>query len=131
MGTKYLLDTNAIIEFLGGTLPTAANRWLEGIIDDDSHHVSIINKIELLGFNAPASEMIILQDFIDCTTVIPLDDLVAAKTIELRKTHRIKLPDAVIASTALVYDLQLITRNTGDFRHIAGLDVVNPAEITA
>jgi len=110
MGKKYLMDTNAIIEFLGGSLPNSANQWIENIIDDNTQHVSIINKIELLGFNGPPNEMMILQDFIDCTNVIPLDDLVTAKTIELRKAHRIKLPNAVIASTALVYELQLITR---------------------
>lgn len=40
--------------------------------------------------------------------------------------HKTKLPDAIIAATALVYDLILITRNTADFKSIDGLKVVDP-----
>ena len=48
------------------------------------------------------------------------------KTIELRQQFRIKLPDAIIAATALVYDLTLITRNAVDFKNIAGIKLINP-----
>ncbi len=41
----------------------------------------------------------------------------------------IKLPDAIIAATALVHGLTLITRNTKDFNRIEQLDVVNPIEL--
>ena len=40
--------------------------------------------------------------------------------------HTIKLPDAIIAATALVYDLTLISRNVSDFKNIEGLKVLNP-----
>jgi predicted nucleic acid-binding protein len=40
--------------------------------------------------------------------------------------HNIKLPDAIIAATALVYELTIITRNTKDFEKIEGLNVINP-----
>jgi predicted nucleic acid-binding protein len=43
------------------------------------------------------------------------------KTIQLRKVHKINLPDAIIAATALSYDLTLITRNIKDFQNVAGL----------
>jgi predicted nucleic acid-binding protein len=51
---------------------------------------------------------------------------VIAKTIELRKKYRIKLPDAIIAATAIVHELTLITRNTPDFKSINGLKLLSP-----
>ncbi|HAL83190.1 MAG TPA: hypothetical protein DCO83_13965 [Mucilaginibacter sp.] len=50
-------------------------------------------------------------------------------TIELRKKYKIKLPDALIAATALHYRLILITRNISDFNKIAGLKIINPHTI--
>jgi len=44
----------------------------------------------------------------------------------LRQQHRIKLPDAIIAATALAYNLPLITRNTANFQAVSGLLVINP-----
>ncbi len=47
----------------------------------------------------------------------------------LQKTfgaNKIKLPDAIIAATALVYDLFLISRNTGDFKNINYLKLIDP-----
>lgn len=46
--------------------------------------------------------------------------------IEIRKKHRIKLPDAIIEATAVRYQLTLIARNTEDFKNIIGLETVNP-----
>lgn len=121
MGTQYLIDTNAVIEFLGGTLPASGSSSLENIIDLNIHHLSIINQIELLGFNGSPTEMKTLEEFIDVTSVLPLTDNVVQKTIQLRKVHKINLPDAIIAATALSYDLTLITRNIKDFQNVAGL----------
>ncbi|MBK8704770.1 MAG: PIN domain-containing protein [Saprospiraceae bacterium] len=45
--------------------------------------------------------------------VLSLTDDVVQK---LRKQYKIKLPDAIIAATALVYDLTLVTRNISDFQ---------------
>jgi predicted nucleic acid-binding protein len=121
MGTQYLIDTNAVIEFLGGTLPASGSSSLENIIDLNIHHLSIINQIELLGFNGSPTEMKTLEEFIDVTSVLPLTDNVVQKTIQLRKVHKINLPDAIIAATALSYDLTLITRNIKDLQNVAGL----------
>ena len=50
-------------------------------------------------------------------------------TAELRKKHRIKLPDAIIAATAIAYSLTLVTRNTDDFRNIPDLNIIDPFSI--
>jgi predicted nucleic acid-binding protein len=49
-----------------------------------------------------------------------------SRTIEIRKAYRIKLPDAIIAATALVNDYTLVSRNLGDFEKIEGLTVIDP-----
>lgn len=59
------------------------------------------------------------------SNVIPLHDAIVQKTIEFRKTYKIKLPDAVIAATTLVHGLTLITRNISDFEKIQELEVVD------
>lgn len=58
-----------------------------------------------------------------------LERPIKLKTADIRKQHRIKLPDAIIAATAIIYDLTLITRNSKNFLDIAGLITVNPWEI--
>ena len=48
------------------------------------------------------------------------------ETIALRKIQKIKLPDAIIAATALVHNLTIISRNTSDFKNITGLTCLDP-----
>jgi predicted nucleic acid-binding protein len=55
-----------------------------------------------------------------------LTPAIVEKTIELRKAYKIKLPDAIIAATALVNKLTLISRDTNDFRKVKGLKVIAP-----
>jgi predicted nucleic acid-binding protein len=58
-----------------------------------------------------------------------LNDIVISKTILLRQQHKIKTPDAIIAATALIHNLTLVSRNTVDFKSISGLKVINPYEV--
>jgi predicted nucleic acid-binding protein len=51
------------------------------------------------------------------------------KTADIRKAYKFKLPDAIIAGTALVYDLTLLSRNMNDFKNIAGLKIINPWDL--
>ncbi|MCO6485969.1 MAG: type II toxin-antitoxin system VapC family toxin [Saprospiraceae bacterium] len=121
MGTQYLIDTNAVIEFLGGTLPATSSHWIENIIGENIHHLSVINQIELLGFNGSPAEMQTLEEFIEVTNILPLTDAVVQKTIQLRRSQKINLPDAIIAATALSNNLTLITRNLKDFQYLKEL----------
>jgi predicted nucleic acid-binding protein len=68
----------------------------------------------------------ILHNFIYQTSVIELERDIKLKTADIRKNHRIKLPDAIIAATAAVYQLSLITRNSKDFENISDLIIINP-----
>ena len=68
----------------------------------------------------------LLKNFINDALVIELEQPIKLKTADIRKAHRIKLPDAIIAATALIYDLILLSRNLADFGGISGLKIINP-----
>jgi len=70
----------------------------------------------------------ILANFINMSVIHPLSPAVVQRTIELCKQSKIKLPDAVIAATALTENFTLITMNTGDFKNIPGIKLLNPLE---
>ena len=115
--------------YIAGLHSDYAKNWLNQIIDDEIN-VSIINKIEVLSYNPDKDDNYsTLVDFFDCANIIGLNNEVVDTTIKIRKVYTTKLPDAIIAATALVHDLILITRNTKDFNKIAGLKVVNPYEM--
>jgi predicted nucleic acid-binding protein len=52
-------------------------------------------------------------DLLSDSTIIPMNDRIKEKYIEIRKTYRLKLADAVIAATAIAYDLPLLTADKG------------------
>lgn len=122
---NYLIDTNSVIDYLGKKMPAAGMAFMDSVIDAVPY-VSVVTKIEVLGYNAPQQHYKLLTDFMDDATVLDLSPLVVDASIEIRKNHKTKLPDAIIAATALVYDFTLITRNTSDFKNIQGLNVVDP-----
>lgn len=121
MGAGYLIDSNVVIEFLGGSLPSSSSMFIENVIYQNLHYLSVINKIEILGFKGSTSELNLLEEFINESNLIPLSEDVVRMTILLRKTLRIKLPDAIIAASALSNDLILLTRNTKDFKNVEAL----------
>ena len=128
MEQLYLADSNTIIDYVGNKMPEKALLVLDNYFDDNLT-ISIISKIEVLGFNGNADELNRLADFIALANIIFVDDAIADKTIDLLKAYKIKLPDAIIAATAIVYNLTIITRNISDFNNISGLPVINPYAI--
>lgn len=52
---------------------------------------------------------------------LDITDAVIEETINIRKAIKIKLPDAIIAATAIVNNLKILTDNTSDFIRVTGL----------
>lgn len=125
---QYLIDTNAVIDFLGKKLPTSGMDFMNRIVDAVPN-ISIITKIEVLGFNAPDEQSQLLTNFMDDAIVLDLTSNIVDVCIDIRKKNRTQLPDAIIAATALVYDLVLISRNVSDFKNIKGLKVLDPHDL--
>ena len=125
MGAQYLIDSNAVIDYLSGLLPSKGMDFLSEVVNDVPQ-VSVISKIEVLGYNAPSSAQQLLANFMKDAEILQLSEAIVSQTIEIRKAHKIKLPDAIIAATALVNRFALISRNKSDFKNIDGLTVIDP-----
>lgn len=125
MGKRYLIDTNVLIEFQINLLPVAAQEFVASVIDAE-FNISVINKIEILGSKSATLDT---KSFIALANVVEIDVNVVDATIELRKIHKIKLPDAIIAATAVVHEFTLVTRNVKDFTNIQQLEVINPYQL--
>ncbi|GAA3992769.1 type II toxin-antitoxin system VapC family toxin [Mucilaginibacter dorajii] len=126
----YLIDSNAIIDYLSGAMPEEAMTWLGNIINE-APIISVMTKIEVLGFKNTVNTDALLNDFIGACLIIPLSEETIDQTIQIRKKHKIKTPDAIIAASAKVLALTLISRNTADFKKIGGLKVIDPWAINA
>jgi predicted nucleic acid-binding protein len=122
MGQRYLIDTNVLIDFQVRIIPPSGQAFIADIIDE-SFVVSFINYIEYLVYEHVTEDMLY---FISLATVIETNKLIIDQTIAIRKAYKIKLPDAIVAATALVNNLTLVSRNTKDFHKIQGLTILNP-----
>ncbi len=122
---QYLIDTNAVIDYIGKKMPESGLLFMDTVINNIPN-ISVITKIEILGFNAAGNYYQLLADFMDDSVIFDLLEDVVNQSISLRKRHKIKLPDIIIAATALMFDLQLITRNVKDFHGIENLKIINP-----
>ena len=126
MGREVLIDTNIAIGYIGNKLINTYMDELD-VIFDRQYHLSVINKIELLGYpNLNRTEEDKFNLLIKHSILHPIDDKIIEKTISIRKQHNIKLPDAMIAATCLVNGLDILTLNKKDFQNIKGLKIFEP-----
>ena len=123
--SQYLIDSNIVIDYLSNRLPADGMYFMHSIIDAVPN-VSVVTKIEVLSFNAPEEHYKTLSSFINDATILSLTNPVLEASIEIRKKHRTKLPDAIIAATAIANELMLLTRNVSDFKNIDGLQIIDP-----
>jgi predicted nucleic acid-binding protein len=125
MGSGYLIDTNVVIDYFSEKLPLPALDFIDNVVNSSSQ-ISIMTKIELLCFTSSARELEFLTKFIQDSVIYELDEAVVARTISIRKARKLKIPDAIIAATAIVHNCQLITRNVKDFNSIDSLKILDP-----
>jgi len=129
MGVKHLWDTNTAIYYLQQQFPPSAELFIDKTLKDSGPAISAITEIELLCWKTTTEkDLKVLHDFIEDALVFELEMGIKLKTVDIRKAHKIKLPDAIIAATALAHDLTLLTRNVSDFKNIDGLNLINPHE---
>jgi len=126
--TRYLIDSNAIIDYLAYKIPPKGMQFMNNVLIN-APRISIISKIEILSFNTSPHYYKILTNFVEELTIIHLSDEVVDKCIELRKNHKTKLPDAIIAATSIVHNLNIITRNKSDFKNINGINLIDAHRI--
>jgi len=128
MGQGYFLDSNVIIGYLAGQIPSSGMDFVSEIVSNKPN-ISVISQIEVLRFNNTPENEAVLEEFINMSKVYPLSNNVVERTIKLCKQNKIKLPDAIIAATALSEGFTLVTRNIHDFNKIPDLILLNPWDI--
>ena len=106
---KVLFDTDVVIDHLAGRKPLP--------VEDGCY--SVITRAELYAgtdVDEPA-----IDELLDALTEVPVDRDIAQEAGRLRRGSRLRLPDALIAATALATGSRLHTRNVRDFRGVKGL----------
>lgn len=130
MGIRYLWDTNTVIYYLQQLFSKKAEEFMDDVVKASVPSISAITEIELLCWKtATENDIIVLKNFIADSYVFELEQEIKEKTAELRKIYSIKLPDAIIAATAIVNEHTLLSRNTKDFNKIEGLSLLNPFDL--
>ena len=121
---NYLIDTNVAIYYFGLALSAESEKYMDMVLGG-RYTISVINRIELLGFKSlNVDESKALSSFISNSDIFDLEENIILETIQIRQKYSIKLPDAIIAATCLVNNCILITNNVKDFDRIIGLQLV-------
>jgi len=101
---RRLLDTNAVLYLLGGRLAES--------LEVGQYYVSVISEMELLSYpkltNDAAHQ---IRSFLADVTVVELTKDVKTTAIQLRREHALKLPDAIVAASAMNLEAELLTND--------------------
>lgn len=104
MVLKRVLDTNAILYLLGGKVV--------GRLPPAQYFISVVSEMELLSYvSLDEAATAQIRAFISAVIVVDLTREIKELAITLRRQHALKLPDAIIAATALSLQAQLITND--------------------
>jgi len=102
---KRVLDTNAILYLLGGKLAQT--------LPVGQYFISVISEMELLSYpSLDESAKAKIEGFLSEVTVVGLTEKVKSLAIRLRRQHSLKLPDAIVAATALSLGASLLTNDS-------------------
>lgn len=115
-GSKYLADTNILLYFISGN---------QGVFEytDNEFYISEIPEIELLGSKGITPlQLKYRRKIIDNCTIIPFSENIKHLTISLKQIYILKIPDAIIAATAIYLNIPLLTADK-DFKKIKELNL--------
>lgn len=117
MKADFVADTNLLIYVHEG------NPILSPFLSYE-FAISFVTEVELLGFNnlSKDHEMKLIELINDCWS-IGWSEQIKLETIRLRRNYKIKLPDAIIAASAITYDIPLVSADQG-FSKINNLDFI-------
>lgn len=120
----YTLDTNAILYYLkddAGAVSVLRDVFAENV----PIYVSAVTELELFAYSdLSAEEESLIEGLLATVSVIPVDSRIARLAALVRRDYRLKVPDSVIAATAMFTGSKLLTGNT---MRIGCLSALNPA----
>jgi predicted nucleic acid-binding protein len=125
---QYLIDNNVISNYFAGQYSDKGMIFIAEVIDS-TPNISVITKIEALSWVAlDKNKEEIVKEFISDSNILELTPEVVLQCVKIRRSKKIKTPDAIIAATAIINNLILIT-NDRDFKGIQKLHTQNPFDL--
>ena len=116
-GIDFIADTNFVIHLNEG------NPLVEPFLDY-AFAVSFITEIEVLGaFSISKTKKAQLHDILEDCTIVEMTAEIKQICIKIRQQYKMKIPDAIIAATAIVLKRSLVTSDR-DFEKIKELDLI-------
>jgi predicted nucleic acid-binding protein len=105
---RIVFDTNSIIDIANDT---GIREKAAALVETHRFFISVITRMEALVSPKSAEEEACIRFFLKRCKVIPLNRKVEREAIKLRRIAKKKLPDAIIAATAVALDAALVTRD--------------------
>jgi predicted nucleic acid-binding protein len=110
MSGNILFDSNAVIKYLDRE-PGFVD--LSPFLKENNCFVSVITKLEILGWtNITPTDEKRIGEFLSGLAVLPLDATIEEETIQIRRQTTLKLPDAIIAATAIAIDAEVVSTDS-------------------
>lgn len=103
-GNSIFLDTNIVLYLLSG------EKTIADLLNNKMIFISFITELELLGYkDIDSNELVKIESFLSDSTIIDMNSEIKKITIGLRKTYKIKLPDAIVAGSSYFLNLPFLT----------------------
>jgi len=121
-----VVDTDILIDVSRG-IPQAVQKLVDLELSNELS-ISVITQLELMVGCKNKQEFKELDTFLDRFTIFHTSEAISSRTVDLleqyRLSHGVKIADMLIASTALVYDVELFSKNKKDFKFIDNLKLI-------
>lgn len=118
-GNKLVADTNIILYLLNG------DNTVKEILQGKDVYISFITEIELYSFKKlDPDEKAKIDEILNSLSVIDINSNIKANTIEIRRKYPIKIPDSLIAATAIQLKIPLFSSDK-DFKKIDRLNLIS------
>jgi predicted nucleic acid-binding protein len=116
-GNRFLLDTNIILYILAG------DKILANYLRNKILYTSIICEIELLSYKPiTLNQEKEIKKFLKEFKIITIDESIKNFAIQLRKKYQLKIPDTIIAATAISLEIPFVTADKG-FKQVSELTI--------
>lgn len=120
-----LVDTDILVDASRGE--AAAIGYLAAEEAQGTINISAVTRMELLIGCRDKSELRAVERFLSRFITLPLTEAISQRAVKLvadfHLSHNMRIPDALIAATALTAGLPLATKNQKHFKFIPGLKV--------
>ena len=117
-GNSIFPDTNIVLYLLSG------DKTVADFLNDKTIFISFVTELELLGFkDISPEEQLKIESLLADSTIIDINSAIKKIVIELRKSHKIKLPDAIIAATSYYLNIPFMTSDK-DLTKLTDLNIL-------